>query len=85
MSNLAMVACKRCNMVCEEDPSHPHHPKTHYCQPKTKEREFQLIEKDSTNAQKAINQWRHEYDIEIISVQSTTPGYVVIALWRTKK
>ena len=48
-------------------------------------REFQLIEKPTSEAQKTINQWRHEYELEIVSVQSSSPGYVVIALWRTKK
>lgn len=48
-------------------------------------REFQLIEKPTSEAQKCINQWRHEYNIEIVSVQASSPGYVVIALWRTKK
>ena len=48
-------------------------------------REFQLVDKLTSEAQKCINQWRHEYDIEIISVESYKPGYVIIALWRTKK
>lgn len=65
---------------------HRGHPCSHLCEPSVKEREFQLIEKDTTNAQKTINQWRHEYDIEIVSVQaSCAVGYVIIALWRTKK
>lgn len=48
-------------------------------------REFQLIEKPTSEAQKCINQWRHEYNIEIVSVQASAPGHVVIALWRTRK
>ena len=48
-------------------------------------REFQLVEKTTSEAQKCINQWRHEYELEIVSVQSSAPGYVVIAVWRTKK
>ena len=49
------------------------------------QREFQLIEKPTSEAQKTINQWRHEYELEIVSVQASAPGYVVIAVWRTKK
>lgn len=51
------------------------------------QREFQLIEKKLPEAQKCINQWRHEYDIEIVSVQASiaSPGYVIIAVWRTPK
>ncbi|EOE0154456.1 hypothetical protein ACJ8S7_005109 [Klebsiella pneumoniae] len=50
-------------------------------------RDFQLIEKKLPEAQKCINQWRHEYDIEIVSVQASiaSPGYVIIAVWRTPK
>ena len=48
-------------------------------------REFQLIDKPTSEAQKTINQWRHEYELEIVSVQASAPGHVVIAVWRTKK
>lgn len=49
------------------------------------QREFQLIEKPTSEAQKTINQWRHEYELEIVSVQASAPGYIIIALWRTRK
>ena len=51
------------------------------------QREFQLIEKQLPEAQKCINQWRHEYHIEIVSVQASIakPGHVIIAVWRTPK
>lgn len=49
-------------------------------------REFIIIDKPQPEAQKAINQWRHDYVIEIVSVQqSQSKGQIVIALWRTKK
>ena len=48
-------------------------------------REFQIVHKPASEAQKVINQWRHEYDIEIISVNLTQAGYIIIALWRTRK
>lgn len=50
------------------------------------DREFQIVEKPASDAQKVINQWRHEYDIQIVSVQaSSQAGFVIIALWRTRK
>lgn len=51
------------------------------------QREFQLIEKPMSEAQKCINQWRHEYDIEIVSVQASIAKtcQVIIAVWRTPK
>lgn len=49
-------------------------------------RDFQIIEKPAPDAQKVINQWRHDYNIEIVSVQaSNQAGFVIIALWRTRK
>lgn len=52
----------------------------------SQEREFQIVDKPISEAQKTINQWRHEYHVEIISVQaSANGGFVTIALWRTRK
>lgn len=49
-------------------------------------KEFIIIDKTQTEAQKCMNQWRHEYELDIISVQaSQNKGQVIIALWRTKK
>lgn len=53
---------------------------------KQESREFQIVQKDKAEAQKCINQWRHDYDVEIISVQGfQNSDIVIISLWRTKK
>lgn len=83
----SIIKCHKCDEFFPEDHLHPFHPVPHYCAQKRKpDSEFQLIEKSTQEAQKCINQWRHDYHIEIVSVQaSPTNGWAIIALWRTPK
>lgn len=50
------------------------------------DKEFKIVRDVISEAQKKINQWRHDYDVEIVSVQADpeAPQCIIIALWRTK-
>lgn len=51
------------------------------------DKEFKIVRTTISEAQKKINQWRHDYDVDIVSVQAdpAVPQCIIIALWRTRK
>lgn len=59
----------------------------HDCnKPAVKEREFQVIKKTGSEVQKVMNQWRHDYNLEIVHVQGYSDSdFITVCLWRTPK
>ena len=46
--------------------------------------EYKIISGDEEYCQKVLNQWKHQYDIEVISM-SAYPGKVIILINRKEK
>lgn len=44
--------------------------------------EFVTLHRDATDVQKALNQWRHQYAMEIIHTRSTDGGFIHMLLFR---
>lgn len=47
--------------------------------------EYIIVSDSPSGVQKKLNQWRHEYDIEVIAMTSPTVLEVCILLKRTRK
>lgn len=47
--------------------------------------EYKIVTDDDKKIQTMLNQWRHEYDLEIISFEPLGPSVSKIIVKRTKK
>ncbi len=47
--------------------------------------EYKILSDDTSIIQKLLNQWKHEFDLHIISVVHTTASTIIMVLTRTKR
>lgn len=48
-------------------------------------KEYKIIEGAAIDCQKWLNQWRHQYDIEVLQMCRDGAGFVTILLTREEK
>lgn len=49
------------------------------------ESEYKFVQGDIGHCQKVLNQWKHEYDIEVMYIKVFDISFVVMLILRTKK